>query len=412
MAIMEKEGAATADRPRSEAGEMITRGMRLLLTGVGKRFRLLRRAVHSHLQSNAILEYQHIQIFNAKQVIYDILDDPENHVEHPKRYAASLILSITYGKPSPSNKSDLDVMLVEESTRRLGKSLRPGAFLVDDYPWLKYVPFYGRTLRQYHRDELSLFRRQLQAVRDDMAKGPAKASFGKHLIENRESLGLSDDEIAYLAGAMFSAGSETTAAALSYVIMAAACHPEAQVRVQEELDSTVAFGRLPAFSDAKDLPHVEAFVREALRWRPITAGGIPHATTKDIAYRNYVIPSGTVLLANHWAISRDPHVFPDGDRFTPQRWFNDEGILRQDLNFPGFGFGRRICPGQALAQKSLFLNTAMLLQAFEITPKPGCKIDTLDVREGINILPQPFPVHFRVRHPGGALALRALLALE
>ena len=44
--IMEKEGAATMDRPRQiAAGETLSGGMRLLLTPAGERFRKLRKYV-------------------------------------------------------------------------------------------------------------------------------------------------------------------------------------------------------------------------------------------------------------------------------------------------------------------------------------------------------------------------------
>lgn len=51
-----------------------------------------------------------------------------------------------------------------------GVALRPGAHLVDRIPWLKYVPGYGRQLKEFHRYELSLFRDQLNRVKDDMVR--------------------------------------------------------------------------------------------------------------------------------------------------------------------------------------------------------------------------------------------------
>jgi len=41
------------------------------------------------------------------------------------------------------------------------------------------------------------------------------------------------------------------------------------------------------------------------------------------------------------AISRDPAVYPNPDKFDPERWLNSEGKIRDDLKFPSFGFGRR-----------------------------------------------------------------------
>ena len=67
--------------------------------------------------------------------------------------------------------------------------------------------------------------------------------FGKYLLERQRELDLSDGETAYLAGSMFGAGSDTTASAISVSVMAAACYPEAQRRVQEELDQVIGRDR-------------------------------------------------------------------------------------------------------------------------------------------------------------------------
>ncbi|KAI0041483.1 cytochrome P450 [Auriscalpium vulgare] len=410
--IMEKEGASTADRPRTVAGgEMMSGGMRILLIGVGERFRKLRKALHSHLQPKAAAAYEPLQLLNARQLIRDILDDPQGHHEHAKRYAASLILSLTYGKPSPSARSDPEVHQLSQMLVRLGQALRPGAHLVDDLPFLRRLPFYGFGLRQAHDEELELFQRQMQSTRDAMEKGNAPSSFAKYLVETQAQLDLSDQEIAYLAGSMFGAGSETTASAISFVIMAAACFPEAQAKVQEELDAVVG-DRLPTFDDWDYLPQVHAFFQEVFRWRPGTSSGIQHRATKDIIYNGYVIPAGTTLIANHWSIGRDPAIFPDGDCFKPDRWLNDQGFIREDIKFPNFGFGRRICPGMPLANRSLFINTAFVLQSFKITPDPKRPIDTLAVREGVITFPLPFSVLFDVRNAGGPEALTALLSEE
>ena len=68
-------------------------------------------------------------------------------------------------------------------------------------------------------------------------------SFGKYLLEQQASLGLSFDETSYLAGSMFGAGSDTTASGISVGVLAAACYPEEQKRVQEELDAVIGRSR-------------------------------------------------------------------------------------------------------------------------------------------------------------------------
>ena len=74
--------------------------------------------------------------------------------------------------------------------------------------------------------------------------------------------------------------------------MAAACHPKAQAKVQEELDLIIGRDRgvfkvstayvsldyltcfaAPTLADQNMLPQTNAFMLETYRWRPVSAGG-------------------------------------------------------------------------------------------------------------------------------------------
>jgi cytochrome P450 len=111
--------------------------------------------------------------------------------------------------------------------------------------------------------------------------------------------------MAYLAGSLFGAGADTTAVAIMVLVMAAACYPKAQEKVQEELDTVVGRDRgvsnvgvylsehntilnlvvtAPTFDDYNSLPQIEAFMLECLRWRPVTTLGFAHRALTDIVY--------------------------------------------------------------------------------------------------------------------------------
>ena len=138
-------------------------------------------------------------------------------------------------------------------------------------------------------------------------------SFGRYLLEKQKLLGLSDNEAAYLAGSLFGAGSETTASSISVSIMAAACYPEAQKRVQEELNSIVGLDRgkfpyscrgmaygspvylpiaAPTIADLESLPQVHAFVLETFRWRPVGADGTRHCSNNFYLFLIYLPSPG------------------------------------------------------------------------------------------------------------------------
>ncbi|KAF8063208.1 cytochrome P450 [Lyophyllum atratum] len=396
--IMEHEGAALVDRPLSiSAGETLSGGMRVLLTPAGERLRKMRKALHAHLAPKIVQSYIPVLTRSAKEHILDILDNPDLHQAHAKRYSASVVMALAYGKSSGKH-DDPDVAAVNRCLNRLGVALRPGAWQVDVYPFLRYVPGYLDELKEGHKEELSLFKKYLSDVKRQMERNePIPESFGKYLLEHQSELGLSEDETAYLAGALFGAGSDTTASAISIAVLAAARYPAAARRVQEELDRVVGRSRPPVHRDCESLQQLQAFVLETFRWRPVSAGGFAHKATNDIIWKNYVIPKGATVIGNTWAIGRDPAIFPDPETFDPQRWLRSDGTLREDHKSYPFGFGRRVCPGQHVAMASVLLNTALIQWAFTIYSDPKHPIDDLAFNQSANTHPLPFKVRFEPR---------------
>ncbi|EIW77879.1 cytochrome P450 [Coniophora puteana RWD-64-598 SS2] len=373
--IMERQGGLLADRPhRISITELLTRGVNIGFAN-GARLRLMRRALHTHLQPKAIGTYAPLQMEHVRGTIIGLLDEPMKYQGHARSYASSVVLKVAYGKSKPANTSDPEVQDIERSMAMMRDAIRPGAYLVDYAPfrWLKYMPWYGQELRKTHETDTKLFVGHLENVQNKLIDGDAGPSFSRHLFENESSYGMSRKEMAFLAGSFYAAGSETSAIGACQIMMTAALHPEIQTRVQAEIDAVVGRDRAPTFDDENSLPLVRAFVQEMHRWRPIAPTGLSHYTTDDVIWNGYCIPKGTTVWGNHWAISRDPEFWADADKFDINRWLTEDGAFRTDLNdmrHIAFGFGRRICPGQHLAQRSLIINAIVILWAFRISFDP------------------------------------------
>lgn len=131
---------------------------------------------------------------------------------------------------------------------------------------------------------MNLFHKNIDDVRAEIANGDQTPSFCRIWLEKEHSFGLNTDEAAYAIGTMFEAGSGTTAAALMPFMLAMVHHPEWQRRLQQEIDAVVGNSRLPDFDDIPRLPTIRAIIKETLRWRPVTAGGVPHQLIKDDFY--------------------------------------------------------------------------------------------------------------------------------
>ena len=90
---------------------------------------------------------------------------------------------------------------------------------------------------------------------------------------------------------------------------------------------------------------------------------------QDDVYDGRLIPRGSLVFGNIWAMLRDPKVFPDPERFDPERYLekvDEETARRRDPRAFVFGFGRRRCPGVHLVESSVWLMLATMLATLDI----------------------------------------------
>jgi len=170
-------------------------------------------------------------------------------------------------------------------------------------------------------------------------------------------------------------GLDTTASTLHAFLLAMVKYPDALRRAQEEVDSVCGTERVPTFQDARKLPYISACITETERWRPVVPGGLPHMVTEDDVYEGYFIPAGTMIFSNAYSIQHDETEYETPEEFRPERWLDNKfGTLKADSSdnaqrrtVYGFGGGRRACPGQHLAEQSMFINVAKIVWCFNIT---------------------------------------------
>lgn len=243
--------------------------------------------MHQVTMTSMANSYQLAQSHESKRMLYDLLRDPSQYEFWFERYAGGLIFRIGYGMPIKTGKEPYvrRALAVVHNVERMAS---PGSYLVDTIPALRHLPEFfapfkkeGRAL---HAEELDLFRSLLREVRVKMEQGACPPCFMRTFLEDQETYGLSDDEGAYVIGTLFEAGSGTTASAMMSYVLAMTHHPEWQDIMLEELDKVVG-NRMPEFDDIPQLPTVRAVIKEVLRWRPVTAGGmILHGSRASVCY--------------------------------------------------------------------------------------------------------------------------------
>lgn len=303
------------------SSELLSHNLRPVLLPYNDLWRKGRKLMHSLASETVAPTYEPVQMRESFRLLKDLLADPNNYETWFERFSAGVVLQLAYGKTVETGDEPI-VRDILEVVHTLERVISPGAYLVDTFPILMWLPKwlapFKREGDRLHKRELNLFRKNIDDVRAEIANGDQTSSFCRSWLEKEHSFGLNTDEAAYAIGTMFEAGSGTTAAALMSFMLAMVHHPEWQRRLQQEIDAVVGNSRLPNFDDLPRLPTVRAIIKETLRWRPVTAGGVPHQLIKDDVYEGVFLPAGTSIHANQWAIHRDPALYPDPENFRPR----------------------------------------------------------------------------------------------
>ena len=116
--------------------------MILLTLGSLNSWRRWRRAAHEALTKRAIQNHQPMQTKEATVLVSSLLRHSDNRKQdgHFKRLAASTIMSILYDYPTILSDHDHAVEGIEKFNDRLARTLTPGSYYVDMFPWMKHIP--------------------------------------------------------------------------------------------------------------------------------------------------------------------------------------------------------------------------------------------------------------------------------
>jgi cytochrome P450 len=86
------------------------------------------------------------------------------------------------------------------------------------------------------------------------------------------------------------------------------------------------------------------------------------------------IPKDAKLVVSPVATHHDPALYPDPERFDPDRW---QTLDPPVYTYLPFGAGPRTCTGMMFASQSLRLTLPMILQRFRLRTNAGIRIDRL-----------------------------------
>ncbi|KAJ5989524.1 hypothetical protein N7481_004734 [Penicillium waksmanii] len=414
--LLDKRSGIYSDRQEMYIGQTLCSGnLRLLMMGYGPKWRGFRKMVHSLLNVATSKKYLPYQILENRQMLFQFLKEPQDFLNHIRRYSNALTTTMVFGWRTPTYEDPKMMQLFDGFSEFAEINQTGTAAIIDFFPFLRQLPEFlipaQRKAQELHCNEKSLYLSHWMKAKSDIKDNIIKPCFSEGMYKVQQKEEFSDDQAAYISGTLLEAGSDTTSSTLYAFVQAMLLYPDVQRRAQEEIDSIVGPDRLPVMDDLADLQYIRGCMKETLRWMPTTIlGAVPHAVTQDDEYRGYLIPKGAGVLNNVWAIGMDPKRHPNPRVFNPDRYKDDFQSFGDAAANPDpskrdaftFGAGRRICPGIHVAERSLFLGMVGILWAFTIKPAKdshGNEIipDAERLTQGFVCMPEPFPASITPR---------------
>ncbi|GBN61760.1 Cytochrome P450 4V2 [Araneus ventricosus] len=215
----------------------------------------------------------------------------------------------------------------------------------------------GREIRKHSQDARDFTRDLIEKEKQNFLEhSQPSEKEGKSLVklllkEYYLSKEMSEEDIRDQLMTFMIAGQDTTKIALNWILYMLGLHAGIQAKVHEELD--LIFGvdheRHATVEDLKNMKYLECVIKETFRIYP-PGPVLPRYLNEDTTICGYQIPKGTICAVFPHVLHRDEKVFPNPEKFDPDRFLPENSATRHPYAYIPFSAGPRNCIGQKLAE--------------------------------------------------------------
>jgi cytochrome P450 len=282
----------------------------------------------------------------------------------------------------------------------LHATARAQSGIVWAYDWYKFnekltklLPTHFRRLWKLNEGWNDIvYHRAMQRLRRYQA-GEKLDDFFQALMEDKNGVpnNLEWGEIVAEVSIMMNAGSDTTAITMNNVMFWLLKNPACLARLRTEIDSVLEPDEVVApYDKVKHLPYLRACLDESLRITPPTTFGLPRRTPpQGTSIFGEFVPGNTSVSISAYVAHRDEHIFPDAEKYIPERWLQPNSKDLQPY-FIAFSAGARGCIGRNISYLEQTVLLASVVHRYEFAlPFPEWEPERW---ESMNLAPGPMPL--------------------
>ena len=214
---------------------------------------------------------------------------------------------------------------------------------------------------------------------DDFVEGfVSKAEKGQSTYPGRLlTAGISHSETTAQCKDLIFAGTDSTGMNLATICWMLSRDPLRRESLRRELQEKASTD-----TDLQSLPYLRSVIKEGLRLGLANPSRMPRIVPQGgWSFKGYFFPAGTIVASAPYELHLNPAVFPEPEKFLPERWEDQtEEMVRDHIPF---GLGSRQCIARNLASAELYLAVKRIVEENVLD---GAKIlkDKIEIFEWFN----------------------------
>ncbi|KAI0218407.1 Cytochrome P450 3A24 [Lamellibrachia satsuma] len=234
-----------------------------------------------------------------------------------------------------------------------------------------------QTRKEGNNDRVDFLQQMLKCNKEAEAAEAAaqvdkkrlEASSVEDVPKKEHKKGLTHTQILANSMLFFIAAYDTTSTTLMYLLYNLALNPDCQQRVADEVNEVMGDEDEVRYEMMREMTYLDKCLQETLRMYP-PAISVSREAYIDVVVNGVVIRKDTMVHIPVYVLHHDPQVYPQPDKFDPERFSPEAKAARNPFCYLPFGVGPHSCIGMHLAQQEIKIVMAAVLQRFRFVPCP------------------------------------------